>query len=137
MKRLLYWILQWTWGFPQSIVGFILFLLYLKCPHYEFHGAIVTEWDSPNSVGLGMFIMLAKDHPQKVPLRAHEYGHTVQSLILGPLFFLLVGFPSFAWAGLRWAADYRRKHKVSYYAVYPENWANRLAEKILKENTPK
>lgn len=137
MKILLYRMIQWTWGLPQTLAGFILFLLFRKHPHYSYHGAIVTEWNSPDSVGLGMFIMLARDHDGKAPLLVHEYGHTIQSLILGPLFLLIAGLPSFAWAGLPMARKYRRKHRMSYYAVYPENWANRLGEAVLKEKAPK
>lgn len=65
MKQLIYRIAQWTWGFPQTIAEFIIFLIFRKCPHYNYHGAIVTEWDSPNSVGLGMYIMLSRDHYEK------------------------------------------------------------------------
>lgn len=136
MKQLFYRVIQWTWGFPQTLVGFLIFLLFRKCPHYNYHGAIVTQWDKAGSVGLGMFIMLARDHPGKEPLLVHEYGHTIQSLILGPLFLLLAGLPSFAWAGIPYFRKYRKKNKVSYYAVYPENWANRLGEAVLKEKAP-
>lgn len=137
MKVTLYRILQWTWGLPQTLAGFVLFLLFHKCPSYSYHGAIVTEWDSPNSVGLGMFIMLSREPFGKKRLLVHEYGHTIQSLILGPLFLLIAGLPSFAWAGLPQARKYRREKKVSYYKVYPENWANRLGERVLKEKAPK
>ena len=136
MKQLLYRVIQWTWGLPQTLVGFLIFLIFRKCPHYNYHGAIVTQWNSPDSVGLGMFIMLAKDHPEKEPLLVHEYGHTIQSLILGPLFLLFAGFPSFAWAGIPYFRKYRKKNKVSYYGVYPENWANCLGEAVLKEKAP-
>ena len=134
---MIYRIAQWTWGLPQTLAGFIIFLVFRKYPHYNYHGAIVTEWNSPNSVGLGMFIMLSRDHYGKKRLLVHEYGHTIQSLILGPLFLLIAGLPSFAWAELPQASKYRKDKNVSYYQVYPENWANRLGEKVLKEKAPK
>jgi hypothetical protein len=52
----------------------------------------------------------------------HEYGHSIQSMILGPLFLFAVGIPS----SLR--VLWFRKDKVNrdYYAGYPENWADKL-----------
>ena len=54
----------------------------------------------------------------------HEYGHTIQSKILGPLYLLVIGLPSLLWAWL--GENYRKKNKVSYYAFYTEKWANKL-----------
>ncbi len=62
----------------------------------------------------------------------HEYGHTIQSVILGPLYPLAISIPSGLWCNLPQAADYRRKNKVSYYDFYPEKWADHLGGKILK-----
>lgn len=54
----------------------------------------------------------------------HEYGHTIQSRKLGPLYLLAVGLPSIVWAGC--FKNYRKKKDISYYSVYPENWADKL-----------
>ena len=56
----------------------------------------------------------------------HEYGHCVQSLMLGPLYLIAVGVPSYRWANLPALRKMRRETGRSYYSVYPENWANRL-----------
>ncbi len=50
----------------------------------------------------------------------HEYGHTLQSIILGPLFLPVVGLPSLLWAGLPVFRKYREKSAVSYYRFYTE-----------------
>lgn len=62
----------------------------------------------------------------------HEYGHTIQSVILGPLYLIVISIPSGLWCNLSQAAEYRRKNKVSYYAFYPEKWADHLGEKARK-----
>ena len=54
----------------------------------------------------------------------HEYGHSIQSKILGPLYLLVIGLPSIIWAGL--FEKYRNKHKISYYSFFTEKWANKL-----------
>lgn len=56
--------------------------------------------------------------------KKHEYGHSKQSLYLGPLYLIVVGLPSITWAEL-----YKNfKREISYYDVYPENWADKLGE---------
>ena len=54
----------------------------------------------------------------------HEYGHTIQSNFLGPLFLIIIGLPSIIWAGC--FDRYRRKHNISYYQFYTEKWADAL-----------
>ncbi len=36
MKKILYTILQLTWGFPQTLAGFIIFLKNRDCLHKKF-----------------------------------------------------------------------------------------------------
>lgn len=57
-------------------------------------------------VMFGLFIFINKnDHTEK--LRKHEYGHTIQSLILGPLWIFVIGLPSLIWCSC--FEKYRRK----------------------------
>ena len=123
MKRILFWLWQWTWGFPQSFAGLIVFLLNWKKPHEMYRGCIVTRWGNGGSLGLGMFLFLGCDDPR---VRVHEFGHSVQSLILGPLFLPVMGIPSFLWCNLPRCRKLRREKHVSYYRFYPESTANRL-----------
>jgi len=59
-------------------------------------------------------------------------GHTVQSVILGPLFLPVIGLPSLLWAGLPVFRKYRERRSVSYYWLYTERWANFLGERTVK-----
>ena len=61
-------------------------------------------------------------------LLVHEYGHTIQSLILGPLYLPFVGLPSLLWAGCYRLFRIRR----AYVSVYPENWAEHLGRPSLR-----
>ena len=54
----------------------------------------------------------------------HEYGHTIQSQKLGPIYLLVIGLPSLIWAGC--FETWRIKHKKSYYVFYTEKWADKL-----------
>ena len=130
-----YWLLQWTWGILQNIAGLFLLLLNFRREHRIFHGAVVTSWNNPGySTGLGMFIFMSENIPEEDYKRTlvHEYGHTVQSAILGVLFLPVVGIPSMLWAVTPAFKRYRREKRVSYYRFYPERWANSLGERVTK-----
>ena len=130
MKRILFWFVQWTWGFPQSLLGLILCFIHRNQPHSFYQGCIVTYWPIRGSLGVGMFLFLGCDDPQ---VRVHEFGHAVQSLILGPLFLPLIGLPSFLWCNLPVFRRLRREKGVSYYSLYTESTANLLGRAVTKE----
>ena len=142
LRVLLYRLVQLTWGLPQTLVGAFVFLLTIRRPHYVYHGAIVTAWKQGGSVSLGMFLFVSgrnsreKNHfniPIWRQILVHEYGHSVQSLVLGPLYLLVIGLPSIVWAGLPALSRMRRRKEISYYDFYPERWANAWGEKVTKE----
>lgn len=143
MKRLIYWIIQLTWGFLQSALGFIVFLTHLSDGHYFFHGAVVTQWKGLSSVSLGMFVFITQEpyfydklkgeytkEELSHRLLVHEYGHTVQSAILGPLYLIVMGIPSTLWGFLPSAQKKRKTEQVSYFSFFTESWANHLGELV-------
>jgi len=141
--KLLYVVFQCIWGSPQTILGLAVFLLHSSRPHFFYHGSVVTIWKSKSSLSLGLFVFVSDDPFCYYPscrerygeeafsrmLLVHEYGHTVQSLILGPAYLLAVGLPSMVWSFCPAFAKKRERKKISYFSVYPERWANRLGER--------
>lgn len=114
-------VLIWIWCFPQMLAGFI-FSKISKAEKRGDHYVISNKYGG--SVSLGTYVFLCEAHQYDERVLKHEQGHTKQSYILGWLYLLAVGLPSFLWAWL--GRKYRAKHGVSYYAVYPENWADKL-----------
>ncbi len=142
MKVFIYRIVQCTWGILQTALGFIVFLLHINDKHFSFNGAVVTRWKSKSSVSLGMFLFVTdepyfyeklKDEYTKEELSSrllvHEYGHTIQSLILGPMYLIVMGIPSTLWGFLPSCNKKRSQQKVSYFSFFTERWANLLGEK--------
>jgi hypothetical protein len=136
IRYLPYIILQWTWGIIQTLAGLIMFLISVREKHTFYKGAIATFWKRPFGISLGMFIFIPPKarfyNPDKYDLKAeeirerllvHEYGHTYQSLILGPLYFPVVGISSVIWGMVK-------KPEQSYFSFYAEKWANHLGEKF-------
>ena len=144
--RVLYPLLQWTWGFVQTVVGGILTLLLIRYPHFRWRNAVVTRWPLGGSMSLGMFLFLGRVLPdgaspeavarQEQRVLVHEYGHTIQSLILGPLYLLVVGLPSILWANLPALVRLRRRRHISYYRMYQEAWANSLGTRVTGLDAP-
>ena len=147
MKKIIYILIQFTWGMPQTLLGFLIFLINIKNKHFFYHGAIITERNVPSSASLGMFVftttnpMKDKRIENKIPdeelsqrLLVHEYGHTIQSLILGPFYLIVMGIPS----TLRGFLPYyqkKRNYGVSYFSFFTEKWASFLGEKVTKEKS--
>lgn len=121
-------LLQCTWGLPQTLVGLVFFLVYRKSPHEKVGSVIGTKWPRNDGVSLGLFIFYPANSGS---MRSHEFGHTVQSLILGPLYLLAVGIPSFTWCNHPACQRYRREKHVPYSALYCEKWADVLGRKFL------
>ena len=131
MKKPLYTVLQYTWGLPQTLLGSAVYLAHRKDRHGQYGNAKVTYWDRPEGLSLGKFIFIpAKDKS----LLDHEYGHTIQSLILGPAYLPLVGLPSLLWNRHPY---FRRKRKTTgkdYYSVIFEKTANKLGDRFKRND---
>lgn len=90
-------ILKFFWQLPQTIVALIYFL-YLRYKDEildtcTFQGAVVfIKKESYGSVTLGNYIFLSP-RATDTTIR-HEWGHTRQSLLLGPLYLIVIGIPS-------------------------------------------
>lgn len=140
IKKPLYYFLQWTWGIVQNLAGSLVFLLLTAVnPRREtrsFFGAAVVKWRLRSSMGLGMFIFLSDKAFLPQPLMVHEFGHTLQSVILGPLFIPVIGIPSLLWAALPGFEKLRIRKNLSYFSFYCEKWANRLGQRATHLTPP-
>jgi hypothetical protein len=126
MDHRLYRFLQCTWGIPQTLIGAILFLRYINKDHSIYHGSILTKWDRSDGISLGLFIFV----PDNKKMTIHEYGHTIQSLILGPLYLPVVGTISLLWSSLPIFKRMREEKSIPYSYCFTESWADRLGEKF-------
>ena len=79
-----------------------------------------------------MFLFLGNKHDRRVLV--HEFGHSVQSMLLGLLYLPVIGIPSFIWCNLPPFRKLRKEKGVSYYRFYPESSANFLGNLVTKED---
>ncbi len=131
LKKHAYTAVQWTWGLPQTLLGAALYAAHRKDEHFDYRGARATAWDKDAGISLGKFIFVPRKAGEKREkyLLEHEYGHTLQSLILGPFYLLFVGTPSMLWSRLPYFRSKRRKSGMSYYSAPFEKTANDLASR--------
>lgn len=130
-------VVQLGWGAPQTLAGGLICgcLALRGSRHLRYRTALVTLWRMQKGLSLGPFIFVPEDLADERlrPLLTHEYGHTIQSLILGPAYLPLIVIPSLTWAGLPVCERYRRGRSISYYSFYTERWANALASRVTGE----
>lgn len=131
MKRLIYMAIQCTWGAIQTCLGLFLFLYFRKIHHEIYYGAVCTKWNLNGGISLGLFIFVpAGEEAWCRQMAVHEYGHTWQSIILGPLYLIAVGIPSIIWSRSKICIELRRHRKIPYSAFYTERWADSLGTKM-------
>ena len=146
-NKRLYSVLQWTWGLPQTLIGAAVFVIHKKDRHFDYEGATATGWKRRDGVSLGKFIFVPEESIPKESvaeksgskesvsgkeggfLLEHEYGHTIQSMILGPAYLILVGLPSIIWSRLPYFSKMRKRTGRSYYSAVFERTASELGKK--------
>lgn len=124
-KKSFYNLAQWTWGLPQTLAGLAVYMMHRKDKHFDYEGARITVWDRNDGLSLGKYIFV----PDEESLTAHEYGHSRQSLILGPLYLPVVGLSSMIWNRLPFFKSFRKKTGKSYESFIIESSATYLGRR--------
>lgn len=127
MNKVMFWFyfdifIMFLWQLPQNIVALLMlpFLGKIKLIRYSLY-TFAFECEKMNGgISLGNFIFLSPTLSEKETSISHEFGHVMQSHILGWLYLFVVGIPSLLWA------SFFSKCKC-YYDFYTEVWANKLA----------
>lgn len=123
-SRALFYSIQFTWGLSVNLAGLLVFLCCrARFPSDRFRNGIVTYLPgNSGGLSLGIFMFLSVPNTANSSgLCAHEYGHTIQCLFLGPLYWIVVAVPSVIWRCF--FEGYREKRHISYDALYCERWA--------------
>lgn len=117
--------LLFVWQLPQNLVALTIMLFsktegVIAYRHYCF--AVKTRMPKKAAgISLGSFALISPSCSYDERVVRHELdGHTVDSKIFGPLYLLVVGFPS-----ALHLAFY--KGRRSYDDFYTERWANKHA----------
>lgn len=101
--RWLYYLMACTWGIIMTILGLIITLILgivkifipkkviFERYYWIYSITVGPEWWG----GCEMGLMFLRDHNSSVNyINPHEFGHTFQNCLLGPLFPFIVAIPS-------------------------------------------
>lgn len=132
-------ILLYIWQLPQNllaiILSWILLIKHKKIATTKYKGITYLWFDKwNNGVSLGNYVILGTYFLDKNDAINHEYGHTVQSRILGPLYLLTVGIISGCGNLIdRWfhTQKYGWSNEKSYrwyYSQFVEKWADKCGK---------
>lgn len=117
------WVILWVWQLPQNLAG-LLYKLILRGEKRMLSQRGSFFYVAPTmsgGVSLGNFIFLSERSGLREPVYDHEFGHCIQSRILGPLYLLTIGICS----GIH-ALTYNGTG--NYYTFWTEKWANKLGK---------
>lgn len=121
-------LLLFLWQLPQNLLGLLLAaaLRGWESARVDYDGRTYHVIPTfPGGVSLGDHVFVKYGFLTWEPEWRHEFGHTVQSRLLGPLYLLVVGLPS-----LLWAWWWNPGRGVGYYDFYTEHWADRLGNVV-------
>lgn len=97
-KKTMYYALSFTWGILMTIVGgcaaaFLTLVKKVKPIKYGPCWCFVygTGW---GGVSLGPVMIMSEGNAKGLHTKNHEFGHSLQNCIYGPLFPLIVALPS-------------------------------------------
>ena len=115
------------WELPQNILGLILLIFYRSGSVIEKYNGRFLIFNNKfvGGLSLGYFIYCQTKNNNLV---SHEYGHTYQSRVLGPLYLMLIGLPSIIWCKFIYP-----KLNVDYDYFFIEGMATKLGNKYYKK----
>lgn len=140
-------LLRHVWEMPQMFVGYMLGMCRIIMGKVR---KVETVWgvtfvvcehaqNSCVGVSLGPIVNIASNKPHEESIRVliqkdigiykHELGHTVDSLIWGWLYLLVIGLPSMVSVQMETMRIGHHKH----CRLYAERWANRHGTWVMKQ----
>lgn len=133
--KVLYWILSLTWGAILSIPGLIgLCVLWAAgCPIIKNgFSYIVVVGNSWGGLNLGIISFIEKsDEEYFQSTRRHEFGHSLQNIIFGPLQLFIVAIPSVIRYWYQTIRDVKGLPNKDYDAIWFEGTATKYGTKVI------
>ena len=129
LKRILFYIISFTWGGIMTTIGLVVLLVTLPFGKFGiYHGRIYKRigknW---GGVELGCFFLC--DNSADEYILTHESGHGLQNCLWGPLMPFVICIPSAIRYWYREFIWYFNKEKFNKLPDYDAIWFERQATK--------
>ena len=135
MKKVVFWIIQLTWGLLMNFIGAMAFIVLILLKHKPkvFRDMVYFEVGGSCWGGFNLgFVAIVNSNPSEFLLK-HEYGHFMQNAMFGILCPFLVDIPSAVRYHYREYIYKKDKLKYfilpDYYSIWFEKQANKLGER--------
>jgi hypothetical protein len=119
----------YLWQLPQHLLA-LIFLKIWKIEEIQFYKHCKVYWIKKKGVGISLGNYIFLDEKYTDTTVSHEYGHSIQSLIFGPLYLIIIGIPSAIFNNLYdrvFHKKWEKKKRIKwYYNRFPEKWADKL-----------
>ena len=126
-------ILAEIWQLPQHIIAYIIMLVKHKSIESMTNDDGILYYLVDNlfncGVSLGNYIFLDSNGYYDYKTIKHVHGHQIQSLILGPLYLIVIGLPSITGNIINRITRmyFRKYYDPNFYYKQPwEAWADKL-----------
>ena len=138
LKRILFYIISFTWGGIMTTIGLVVLLVTLPFGKFEiYHGRIYKRigknW---GGVELGCFFLC--DNSADEYILAHESGHGLQNCLWGPLMPFVICIPSairYWYREFIWHFNREKFNKLPEYdAIWFEGQATKWGKKYVSTN---
>ena len=123
-------VLLYIWQLPQNLLGLLLLFWYKqeKIYHRLNGRTFYYTKEMRSGISLGNYIIM--NWADEEDGMKHEYGHSIQSRYLGPVYLLIIGLPSLIWNIID-ATIVKKKigsvrSYILYYSMPWEAWADKL-----------
>ena len=130
---------HWSWCLPQTLLGYLMYKKYKEnnwvnsVIEYRMGTILIRQFRLNGGRSLGKFVFThdyEKEQDKVWKLTAqekmdkHEYGHAIQSMLLGPFYLFIIGLPSISWH--KYYKIVNKKKEINYYKdFYTERWADK------------
>ena len=118
--------LLFLWQLPQNIIALCIKPFFKECEllSYDNYCYCYKIKGMAGGISLGSFSFISKYITDDPAIVAHEViGHGTQSHILGWLYLIVIGIPSFIWSKIYKSIGYKGQYNI----FYTEKWANKIA----------
>lgn len=125
-QKILYYVLNLTWGLPMTLIGLAASVALIATGRMPIRNAGCWRFivgDNWGGVSLGLCTIT--DSTPNYHTIAHEYGHSLQNALWGPLFIFVIAIPSvFRYWLYRWQVKHHKKPLI-YEGIWFESQASR------------
>lgn len=136
-NRVLFYVLNLTWGLPLTIAGLLVTLVLLITGHKPKKHGYCWYFEIGKSawggVELGLCFLKDKWPDENNRIKSHEMGHGVQNCYFGPLMLFIVCLPSACWYWYREIIYRTNMEKYKKLPPYDSVWFEASATKLGNE----